>query len=987
MESFDSSSNYNRATSRFDANKENSQGGSECDDMVSVTCSTCESTINGSSYAQKLENGIKQRSSSKKTIKNFGKVGSFRRRLIVQSPVPISDEDSLLHSSSPHYLQPTTSSEGKKMTSPHHSESPLSDISYSHPKSFQALSRTSSFRNVRILKKKASFRPKRSSLNYPKVVAVDRATYSSTVKDSKFPDPVELESETSLGVKVCRYHHCSMHGCHGGHDPDPPPKHFLYKKRRSLKKQRSIMPRTESRRGAKNSKGQIVPIVKPSDQERREYKNVEDSHEEKLYNQEGQPLGDGYKDIAEAILVEVAFGETSFPERSYRENLDILRKYSSREKDFGGQFSCSCHNREEVVSTPSRAEADVPLHNVSSFSLDEFSNEIPCTGSTDVSVISSSALFKKPTETPVVSDEVAEKKSAFSSALYSQTSSDGNSEEEIESSRNETGDSKVDEVVQVEDSDTNSPVLTGSTLQFSKPRHISMWNMIHQHLSSNLAAESTNEPLQGTDGSSSPLAEESTTGSDMNGIDNDSETQEIEIRKLFAIKLVREAIEKILLPEVQDPTSDDQSVASESSEIIEKNQSKEVDAEGGEANSLSNPKEESINADDASSGKIRETEEKFVAKTEKKAPKHWSNLKKWILLQRFIRELEKVRKFNPRKPRHLPLNPDPETEKVNLRPQTLNDKKSAEEWMLDYALRQAVSQLAPTQKRKVLLLVKAFETVVPQQDDPQVQIRTPWLRVNSLDVPDQETGIKMINETKNVCHQDKPAFPTLRSLQVDVVSDSIEGKANNSSQTDRKNHIKMWHMIYHHVVSDIAEKVGSQLLDGSEDDEAEQNGDSGDFSNNLRGGLTKSNALKLVKDAVDEILVPEIQDDSSDTQSVTSEGGSSTSKEGEDTKGESQVIKNWGKLKKLILLKRSIRALEKARVSKPQPNQLVPQAPDPEPEKVELRRHMVDERKKAEQWMLDYAVQHIVTKLTPARKRRVSMLVEAFEAVVPIPEM
>lgn len=566
------------------------QGGSECDDIISVTCSTCESSINGSPYAQELKNGIKQRSSNKKTLKNFGKVRSFRRRLkprMVSSPVPISDEDSLLESShsSPHYLQPTTSSQGKKtlsQTSSHHSESPLSDRSFSHPKSFQALSRTSSFRNVRILKKKASFRPKRSSLNYPKVVAVDRATYSSTVKDSKFPEPEELESEISSGVKVCRYHHCSLHGCRGGHNPDPPPKRLLYKKRRSLKKQKSIMPRTELRHGEKSSKSQSVPIVEPLNQERIKNKNVVISQEEIFYNQEAQPFGDGYKDIEEAILIEVAFGETSFPERSYRENLDILRKYSSLDQDFGGQSSCSCHNTQKVVSTSSRAEAEVPLHNVTSFSPDE----IPLTGSTDVSL----SLFKNPNEasgliwpeTTVSSDEVAEKKSAFSSASYSQTSSDGNSEEEIES-RNESttsGDSKVDEVLKVEDSEVNSPVLTGSTLQFSKPRHISMWHMIHQHLSSNLSVEPTNQPIQGDDGPNYPLATTSSKDSpdsDMNGVDNYSETREIEIRKLFAIKLVREAIEKILLPEVQDQTSDDQSVVSESTprpEIIKNNQSK-----------------------------------------------------------------------------------------------------------------------------------------------------------------------------------------------------------------------------------------------------------------------------------------------------------------------------------------------------------------------------------------------------------------------------
>lgn len=59
------------------------------------------------------------------------------------------------------------------------------------------------------------------------------------------------------------------------------------------------------------------------------------------------------------------------------------------------------------------------------------------------------------------------------------------------------------------------------------------------------------------------------------------------------------------------------------------------------------------------------------------------------------------------------METDPSAEKVSLRRQTVDEKKRAEEWMLDYALQQVVSQLAPTQRRKVALLVKAFETVVP----------------------------------------------------------------------------------------------------------------------------------------------------------------------------------------------------------------------------------------------------------------------------------
>ena len=58
---------------------------------------------------------------------------------------------------------------------------------------------------------------------------------------------------------------------------------------------------------------------------------------------------------------------------------------------------------------------------------------------------------------------------------------------------------------------------------------------------------------------------------------DDATSQEMEIRKMFAIKLVREAIEKILLPEVQD----DQSTTSEvilEQDLSEKNKKQESPA-------------------------------------------------------------------------------------------------------------------------------------------------------------------------------------------------------------------------------------------------------------------------------------------------------------------------------------------------------------------------------------------------------------------------
>ncbi|PKU76415.1 calmodulin binding protein PICBP [Dendrobium catenatum] len=86
----------------------------------------------------------------------------------------------------------------------------------------------------------------------------------------------------------------------------------------------------------------------------------------------------------------------------------------------------------------------------------------------------------------------------------------------------------------------------------------------------------------------------------------------------------------------------------------------------------------------------------------------WSITKK-----KTTEEFEQVKEFNPRPPNFLPLEPDPEAEKVDLRHQTMDGRRNSEEWMIDYALQQAVTRLGPARKKKVALLVEAFETVVP----------------------------------------------------------------------------------------------------------------------------------------------------------------------------------------------------------------------------------------------------------------------------------
>ncbi|XP_022764939.1 uncharacterized protein LOC111310080 [Durio zibethinus] len=90
------------------------------------------------------------------------------------------------------------------------------------------------------------------------------------------------------------------------------------------------------------------------------------------------------------------------------------------------------------------------------------------------------------------------------------------------------------------------------------------------------------------------------------------------------------------------------------------------------------------------------------------------NNRKWTIgRNRHEENYAEPKKFNPREPNFLPVVPEPDAEKVDLRHQMMDERKNAEEWMLDHALQQAVTKLAAARKRKVALLVEAFETVLP----------------------------------------------------------------------------------------------------------------------------------------------------------------------------------------------------------------------------------------------------------------------------------
>ncbi|KAK6780198.1 hypothetical protein RDI58_022382 [Solanum bulbocastanum] len=75
----------------------------------------------------------------------------------------------------------------------------------------------------------------------------------------------------------------------------------------------------------------------------------------------------------------------------------------------------------------------------------------------------------------------------------------------------------------------------------------------------------------------------------------DANNQEIEARKLLAVKLVREAIERILLPEVQDHSSNNDHLVT--SEVCTEENSNESDTKNEECDKASKSNEGNVTRD------------------------------------------------------------------------------------------------------------------------------------------------------------------------------------------------------------------------------------------------------------------------------------------------------------------------------------------------------------------------------------------------------
>ncbi|KAJ6316784.1 hypothetical protein OIU78_019960 [Salix suchowensis] len=268
--------------------------------------------------------------------------------------------------------------------------------------------------------------------------------------------------------------------------------------------------------------------------------------------------------------------------------------------------------------------------------------------------------------------------------------------------------------------------------QKEKQKHMGLWNLIYQHMATGIATENGAQPhpskkakeeeedeetLPGINKSGSSLDFSSTDQSN-DEEDHDERSGKIHQYQCNAINLVQEAFDRILA-EIPDQSSDDQSITSDTSdkELAVKDQSEDeqlniLTSYDSDRDSIVQEQEKlRLKADNAF--EREKAQSRVESKPNQQMPKGWSNLKKILILKRFVKALEKVRNFNPQKARYLHAEAEPGSEKVHLRHQTFEERRNSEEWMLDHALQQVISTLAPAQKRKVALLVQAFETVTP----------------------------------------------------------------------------------------------------------------------------------------------------------------------------------------------------------------------------------------------------------------------------------
>lgn len=1097
-------------------------------------------------------------------------------------------------------------------------------------KSQRVITRRLSLKPVRILTKMPTFKSKNDS-------SLNKATCSSTLKDSHFPDHIDLPQEESASqgvpaMKVCPYSYCSLHGHR--HNNLPPLKRFVSMRRRLLKTQKSMKidgrPVARSKQSGDRRKATQKARTVHNGASISHFQNAKklarDSciwlHDtpESTVTEGGTSGGEDEENYNFRCDAEVLLGETSSPHminfEEFRNSLAEKGHTYLAIKETDTECCCIATERDKSDSKVTETAGDDK--NIAACKKNDESDIVE---STSIDVVKSSA-----SDVEILEGEANTKCK--------------NMEQDYE-------------VLQMSSAQKErEPACTTDVayrMQERDHKYVRMWHLMYKHaMLSNTGKEKHKLPFDGRDKKGREQDSQSFDVVSSSSFQDYCEAdQDMGDENKNVIELVQKAFDEILLPEPEGLSSDDDCKSSGiGSEEVLLEKSEGNRGEQNTSASSESPKEETwLKVDNFRRHVDEITAQQMGTKPDHKTPKRWSNLKKLILLKRFVKALEKVRNFSLQRPRHLPSDANLEAEKVFLRHQTAEEKKNAEEWMLDYALQKVISRLAPAQRQRVALLVEAFESILPFQDaenvlqssataetqanpaqsidypsdhskeetdkgrdygysdkmligkascshnsvmefadnasdNPMPELHNPMVFsercldqpvTNALEIrpasgiideylnqrqslaSNCDNGEKISTDKDNIhlaeikdsrswssskpaeimgsCHEEAPTNEIINEVPDDLISISnteipdsksespgrdfesenligadreqfsmtksliLKGLARSlgsdlvgseapsdlldqptadrkeriektrletgtlkgfptdeqseapesvvvepETRIEKQNYTGLWYLVYKHMASDIAETDSKTLIDGADEKESGYGGsitrgtsvsyestpamnqdmhfkDHGVADPEVQ--LQQIEAIKMVEEAIDSIL-PDAQDDLLDRQSLkdntiisncskqsnrtervysedlnqkeekmASGNGITQEEEQEEpapkegNKSNQQLPRSWSNLKKVILLRRFIKALEKVRKFNPRGPRYLPIEPDSEAEKVNLRHQDMAERKGTEEWMLDYALRQVVSKLTPARKRKVELLVEAFETVTP----
>ncbi|CAO2820853.1 unnamed protein product [Amaranthus hypochondriacus] len=623
----------------------------------------------------------------------------------------------------PNYMKSTSSSEARKENNPKVSR--VSSI-------LKTSTKTSSLEKVRTLTKSPSFKHTRIS------------TCSSTLKDSKFPAYLELkpgatEAEGNSLFRVCPYNYCSLNGHH--HKSALPLKRFLSSRRRVLKGNKVTRPEVLSPRKGKHSE---CVIRKAADQDDNFFVEIYVPDKE-VATQVSESLSDGpcsdidfqYDDQCEDssfsdlhIIHKEGYSLTSIPNQSsfkkdleeeslpgvvldeFRENLDIEWEEGQIHiiNDDGKILNeCDDTNDQDTPGFEIRKSFSGYLEEFDhypSFSHDEIV-EFACFSDADSSDDNDSTqIGEKEMEQPDMAEENKEIDSlpdnevAEDNFILANEATIDAPMLEYESTDEHDGISShlITEITEVQYGDLDSyqesfvsdsdvateDNVTGEILREENAAEFVMEEMEANEETSKVPEIAKNLETSGLKGGSCNANDDNQGGTD--------QSEGVTCVGKSTQKSGGSDSDEIKFCSIQD------NVEAEPSEMENYNATEAAKASPAAINKKQNASKNTSNSRESDSN------QDLVSNRIKRGMR-WKNA---------YEDVEYEREFNPRGPNFLDIEPDPEAEKVDLKHQEMDARRNAEEWMLDYALQKTLNQLAPARKKKVALLVEAFDAVLPE---------------------------------------------------------------------------------------------------------------------------------------------------------------------------------------------------------------------------------------------------------------------------------